>query len=438
MAGVRAPSRWVLWWNVAAAAGAGIALRSWRVANAEPARSPRWVLAAAIVAAVVGSSFLDPAGRRAAAVSAVVAAIALLALRAGWRARSMLAAWAIVAIAALDLSAFASSIPLGLPRFAFPDPGFPVRWLADAAARAAPGDPHARVLVVPRLRYANAAPFAAVPVLQGYSRVVPSDFLALLLGPRGRKPRAESRLVMDDTLAAPSSHVLDLLRCRVVVCDERLGGRSSCPYAARIESGDPRWEEIPRLPGSPVRLFMNRRARPVAWLVQRARVLPSETALRAIREDPGFDPAREALLEALIPGAPLQEASGAAEAGPVEVLQYADDEIRLAAAPAELALLVTSELAYPGWVATVDGRPAALYTVNTAFRAVVVSPGRHEIVLSYRPTIARVGLGLSAAGLLALLACALAAARSRADATIELPAPDCAADGQGQQGEPRQ
>jgi hypothetical protein len=321
--------------------------------------------------------------------------------------------WAIVAIAALDLVAFARAIPLGLPRADFPDPGFPLRWLAAAARHASPDDPHARALVLPELRHADAAPFAGVPLVQGYSRLVPADFLALLLGSRGREPGGENRLAVDGSLAAPSSHVLDLLRCRLVACDPRPAG-SRCPYAARAGSGDPRWEEIPPVAGRAARLFVNRRALPVAWLVRRARVVAPEAALRAIRDDPAFDPAREALVEAPISGLALEPTEDGIETAPVEVVAYEDDEIRLSAAPAEAALLVTSELAAPGWIAAIDGGVVPLHTVNGAFRAVAVPPGRHQIVLAYRPAVARVGLALSALGWGALLAGAIAAARSRA------------------------
>ncbi len=61
-----------------------------------------------------------------------------------------------------------------------------------------------------------------------------------------------------------------------------------------------------------------------------------------------------------------------------------------------------SEIAYPGWVATVDGAPAQIETTGL-FRAVTVGAGQHTITLDFRPTLVYIGLGLSGVGLVLLL-----------------------------------
>ena len=45
--------------------------------------------------------------------------------------------------------------------------------------------------------------------------------------------------------------------------------------------------------------------------------------------------------------------------------------------------LVFSESAMPGWVATVDGVPAKIYTANYLFQAIQVPPGKHQIEWRY-------------------------------------------------------
>ena len=48
-------------------------------------------------------------------------------------------------------------------------------------------------------------------------------------------------------------------------------------------------------------------------------------------------------------------------------------------------VLVFSEIFYPGWTATIDGKPAELGRVDYVLRAMNVKPGRHEVVLSFFP-----------------------------------------------------
>ena len=49
-------------------------------------------------------------------------------------------------------------------------------------------------------------------------------------------------------------------------------------------------------------------------------------------------------------------------------------------------VLVFSEIYYPGWTATVDGKPAELGRVNYILRAMRLEPGKHEVVLDFHPT----------------------------------------------------
>ena len=63
-------------------------------------------------------------------------------------------------------------------------------------------------------------------------------------------------------------------------------------------------------------------------------------------------------------------------------------------------LLVLSELAYPGWEVSVDGRPGQIQTVEMVLRGVQLETGSHEVVFIFRPRMVMIGL------LLSLLTCA--------------------------------
>lgn len=73
-------------------------------------------------------------------------------------------------------------------------------------------------------------------------------------------------------------------------------------------------------------------------------------------------------------------------------------------------VVVFSEVYYPGWTATVDGKPVEVGRVNYILRAINVKPGNHKVVLTFRPTtvkvtetIAYIGYALLVATLLLLL-----------------------------------
>ncbi len=56
--------------------------------------------------------------------------------------------------------------------------------------------------------------------------------------------------------------------------------------------------------------------------------------------------------------------------------------------------LVVSEVAYPGWQARVDGRPADMVAIEGLLRGVPLPDGPHQVVLSFRPIPLYIGLGV--------------------------------------------
>lgn len=57
--------------------------------------------------------------------------------------------------------------------------------------------------------------------------------------------------------------------------------------------------------------------------------------------------------------------------------------------------LVLTELQYPGWTATIDGKSAEMVLIDQIFRGVRVAAGTHEVVWNYRPGSLYWGAGLS-------------------------------------------
>jgi hypothetical protein len=69
----------------------------------------------------------------------------------------------------------------------------------------------------------------------------------------------------------------------------------------------------------------------------------------------------------------------------VKITSYKPNNLVYSAESAKGGVVVFSEIYYPGWTATVDGKPVELGRVNYVLRALKVEPGKHEIVLDFHP-----------------------------------------------------
>ncbi|MBR1388949.1 MAG: YfhO family protein [Prevotella sp.] len=69
----------------------------------------------------------------------------------------------------------------------------------------------------------------------------------------------------------------------------------------------------------------------------------------------------------------------------VTIKTYQPNELSYECQSGKGGVVVFSEIYYPGWTATVDGEPAELGRVNYILRALNVKPGKHDIVLTFKP-----------------------------------------------------
>jgi hypothetical protein len=95
--------------------------------------------------------------------------------------------------------------------------------------------------------------------------------------------------------------------------------------------------------------------------------------------------------------------------GPVEGAQATIDSYRLNDVAITVdtpgpGLVRLSDLWYPDWVATVDGRAAAILKADYLLRAVAVPAGRHQVEFHYRSKSVRHGLVLSIVSIVIVLA----------------------------------
>jgi len=161
-------------------------------------------------------------------------------------------------------------------------------------------------------------------------------------------------------------------------------------------------------------LYRNRRAAERAQLVYVWLPVGSEReAVRAIAA-PGFDPRQHVVLEGTATARPITpQPRPACEGGLLERRhRSAQGSLFRLSTPCTVAL-VLSEPSYPGWVARLDGEPAGVYRANSAFSAVMVPAGEHEVEWRYEPRSVGWGALISLLTLTALVSGTAYVARRR-------------------------
>lgn len=164
-----------------------------------------------------------------------------------------------------------------------------------------------------------------------------------------------------------------------------------------------RWKAAGAIGGSAI--YENTKARPRAWLVHETTVEPDEEILRSVvtaklGDGRPFDPARLAILER-----PLAASIGPADPGASATVRILGrDAVEVETRSATPSLLVLADVFYPGWEATVDGRPAPVVRADYVLRAAPVAAGTHLVRFEFRPASLRTGAAVSGASFLLLAA----------------------------------
>jgi hypothetical protein len=150
---------------------------------------------------------------------------------------------------------------------------------------------------------------------------------------------------------------------------------------------------------------------PRAWLVHRYVVEADDGKALSLLAADAFDLRRQAVLP--FPSDTVAEAANA----PEEVI-FSDvrpEERRLSVNAAAPGLLMISEGYYPGWIALLDGKPAAVLRADVTLQAVAMPAGQHELILRFEPLSFRRGIYLFIAGLMMTIGLAISQLAWRRD-----------------------
>ena len=173
-------------------------------------------------------------------------------------------------------------------------------------------------------------------------------------------------------------------------------------------AGQSKWELVRQ--EKDFQVYRNKNALPRAFLLHEAAIEPRpENVVLALRR---FDvePRHTVILESGTP-VPSKE-PGTAEPGntgeSVRATRYTPNAVDITVKANTPGWLVLTDAWYPGWQATVDGRPAPIEPADYAYRAVHVDAGEHQVSMQFRPSswvwgraLSLLTLALAVAGLVA-------------------------------------
>lgn len=140
---------------------------------------------------------------------------------------------------------------------------------------------------------------------------------------------------------------------------------------------------------------------PRAWLVRQTRRVEGTQRVLATLSAPDFDPRQVAIVSGsggLREELPLPWTVNVNESSLPDPITRSPSSERFEAdvdAGDRPVFLIWSATFYPGWTATIDGRPTRVERTNHAFTGIVVPPGRHTVVFEYKPFVIRLAIYLS-------------------------------------------
>lgn len=150
-------------------------------------------------------------------------------------------------------------------------------------------------------------------------------------------------------------------------------------------------------------IYENTRALPRVFVVSAQSVARSPSAALAAVTAPDFAGREVAVTEHPVAGVPVASSpprAGSSTGMAAHLVSYRAQRVVINAEAARPGLLVLTDDYFPGWTATVDGRPAAIQRVDYLLRGVRLPPGRHTVVMRYAPASWTIGLAISGVSLI--------------------------------------
>ncbi len=136
---------------------------------------------------------------------------------------------------------------------------------------------------------------------------------------------------------------------------------------------------------------------PRAFLAENAVVETNPAKILDRIFDPGLDPSKTIILEKR--PVYVGNSPGGDFVDKASIVSYLPEEVIIKTLSSGSRFLFLSDNYYPGWKATVDGKPSEIYRADFTFRAVALGPGEHLVRFVYQPDSVAIGGVISLASL---------------------------------------
>lgn len=156
-----------------------------------------------------------------------------------------------------------------------------------------------------------------------------------------------------------------------------------------------------------VRVYENKSCLPEAYMVTAVHSVGSiEEALSQMLK-PGFEPKNVAVIETSDNRSSTLKLAEAntTSANLIEgkVSRSSVNEVFVEAAPQQPSLLVLTDVYFPGWRVTIDGKEAPIIRTNGVFRGVFLEAGHHKLRFFFDPISLKIGFAMFFLGLIFVL-----------------------------------
>lgn len=224
----------------------------------------------------------------------------------------------------------------------------------------------------------NGPLFWGLESVRGYSVLWPSSYQRLF----------------NAAVADPNGALYDLLNMRYLLIPDAI--EKSYP-----EASSEKFRLV--LDGNP-RIYENLNAGPRVWVAQQTVFQPEDAVLAYMQANAA------SLKETVVldEPPPADAVSTTGQGGTAEIVRYENARVTIRASLPAPGFVVLADTYYPGWEARIDGAPTHLYRADSAFRAVWVPAGEHELEYRFTFPILRTGAIVSVAASGAVVALILA------------------------------
>lgn len=145
---------------------------------------------------------------------------------------------------------------------------------------------------------------------------------------------------------------------------------------------------------------------PRAWVVHNVTVAGTRDEVTQMVLAPSVNLRERVILDRQVP------TEACTDQGNVKFDRYQNQHVALTAELSCAGVLVLSDNWFPGWKATLDGRPVPILLADGALRAITVPVGRHRVEMRYSPASIRWGGAVSFGTFVSLAAIVLIRRRS--------------------------